>query len=301
MHAERETSRRTFLSRVAQAGVGFGLGTAALPASAAAARAADRLVIDGMMHLEVWAGNRIVATHWEGIVEEILEHYAAAGIDKGVILTCWTPSRESNDRTLAAYEKYPDRFIPFGHIRPEDPDWEAELRRVSQPPWKGLKLHQAELSLGAEGLKETTRAVIRKAADWGNRVVKIHLVDYALVDELTRELADVIWILPHMGCYGRWEEMRRYCELARNRKDVFLDTSAVAAYWDFGKALEWAGADKLTFASDGFMFSPIVEKAKIESLRLPGPYRTPRITEEQLDMILGGNMAKILGIEQQGG
>ena len=35
----------------------------------------------------------------------------STGIDRGVIMTVWTPSRESNDRTLSAYEKYPERFI----------------------------------------------------------------------------------------------------------------------------------------------------------------------------------------------
>ncbi len=52
------------------------------------------IVIDGMMHLEV-NGNT-----WEGLVDEVIEYYDCVGIDKGVVLTTWMPSRESNDRTL---------------------------------------------------------------------------------------------------------------------------------------------------------------------------------------------------------
>lgn len=89
--------------------------------------------------------------------------------------------------------------------------------------------------------------------------------------------------------------MEEYCRLARNRKNVYLDTSGVAPYYRFGQAVQWAGVDRITFASDGFMYIPLVEKAKIEALRLPGPYRTPRLTEEEMAMLLGGTMRRLLG------
>lgn len=248
-----------------------------------------RRVIDGMMHLEA------NGQYWDGLVEEVIEYYDVAGIDQGVILTTWTPSRESNDRTLAAYKKYPKRFIPFGHVRLDDSDWESELKRVSEPPWKGLKLHQNELKAGI-GSKEGARKVIKKAAEFGIRIVKIHFVDYEAVEELTREISEVTWILPHMGCYGRMKDMQKYCELAKNRANVYLDTCAIGEYYEMGKGIEWAGADKITFATDGHLYSPLVEKAKMETLQLPTPYRTARLTDDQMDKIMGGNMAKLLGI-----
>src|SRR5438067_10211649 len=75
------------------------------------------MIIDGMMHLEA------NGQYWDGLIEEVIEHYDAAGIDKGVVLATWMPSRESNDRTRAACRQYPDRFLPFGHVRPVD-EWE---------------------------------------------------------------------------------------------------------------------------------------------------------------------------------
>jgi predicted dehydrogenase len=239
MAKQKTGSRRDFLSHGVQAGAVLGAAVAASPAwSAAPSQRSRPLVIDGMMHLEVYK-SRTEGYYWEGFLEEVLEHYEAAKIDKGVILTTWTPSRESNDRTLRAYEKYPDRFIPFGHVRPEDADWQRELKRVSEPPWKGLKLHEGEIERAGD-LRETTRTVTRKAAELGIRIFKIHLVNCDIIDELTRELSEVTWILPHMGCYGRWGDMQKYCELAKNRKNVYLDTSAVAHYWMFGKAFRWA-------------------------------------------------------------
>ena len=243
-----------------------------------------------MMHLEV------VGDFWDGLLEEVLEHYDAAGIDKGVVLNTWMPSRESNDRTRDACSRYPDRFIPFGHVRPID-EWQDELKRITQElGWIGLKLHQGELRHGGPDMKATTRAITERAAELGIRLVKIHLDDYETLDELSRDLPQLTWILPHMGCYFKGREMQRWCEFARSRANVYLDTSAADRYVDLDRALEWAGADKITFASDGFLFSPLVEKAKIDTLRLPTPHRTPRLTDEQYAMIMGGTMARLLGL-----
>jgi predicted TIM-barrel fold metal-dependent hydrolase len=248
------------------------------------------MIIDGMMHLEV------VGTYWDGLWEEVLEHYDAAGIDKGVVLATWMDSRQSNDLTRAACRRYPDRFLPFGHVRPVD-DWGGELRRITQEfGWTGLKLHQGELRHGGPDVKATTEAIVRRAAGLGVRLVKIHLDDYEAVDALTREIPEVTWILPHMGCYFKGREMQRWCELARARANVYLDTSATDRYHDLDRAVGWAGADKITFASDGHLFSPLVEKAKIDTLRLPTPHRTPRLTDEEYALIMGGTMARLLGL-----
>jgi predicted TIM-barrel fold metal-dependent hydrolase len=247
------------------------------------------MIIDGMMHLEV------VGAYWDGLFEEVLEHYDAAGIDKGVVLTTWMDSRESNDITRAACRKYPDRFVPFGHVRPVD-DWQSELKRITQEfGWTGLKLHEGELRHGGPDILATTRTVVQAAAAQGIRLIKIHLVNYEAVDALTQEMPELTWILPHLGCRGQWRDMQKYCELARQRPQVYLDTCAVDPYYMFGKAVQWAGAEKLTFATDGHMFCPLVEKAKIDALRLPTPYRTPRLTDEEYAKIMGGTMARLLG------
>ena len=87
--------------------------------------------------------------------------------------------------------------------------------------------------------------------------------------------------------------MRRYCEFARSRPNVYLDTSAVWAYHQFGRAIRWAGEDKLTVVSDGFFFSPAVEKAKIDTLLSPTPYRT-HLSRREYEGIMGGTMARLL-------
>ena len=248
------------------------------------------MIIDGMMHLEV------VGEHWEGLIDEVIEHYDAAGIDKGVAMATWMDSRQSNDLTREACRRHPDRFLPFGHVRPVD-DWEDELKRITQElGWTGLKLHQGELKHGGPDMRATTRAITERAAELGIRLIKIHLDDYEGLDALSSELPQLTWILPHMGCYFKAKEMERWCGLARARENVYLDTSTVDRYYLLGRAVEWAGAEKITFASDGFLFSPLVEKAKVDTLRLPTPYRTPRLTDAEYALIMGGTMARLMGL-----
>jgi len=285
-------TRRNFLKEVATTAAAAASATTALASSAPSG--AKTPVIDGMMHLEVYKSDD-KAYYWDGLIDDILEHYEKAGVDQGVILTTWTPTRESNDRTLKAYEKHPDRFIPFGHVRPEDAEWRQELKRIAEPPWKGLKLHEGELRRSGGDLRQVTRNIVKHAADSGIHLLKIHLEVYPIIDELTREFRDIIWILPHMGCYRRPQDMEKYCRLARNRENVYLDTAGVATYYQLGKAILWAGVENITFASDGFMYSPLVEISKIKTLQLPTPYRTPRLSDQQIAMVLGGNMAGLLG------
>ncbi len=248
------------------------------------------MIIDGMMHLEV------NGAFWDGLIDEVIRHYDAAGIDRGVVMATWTPSRESNDRTLAACRRHPDRFVPFGHVRPID-DWENELVRITQEfGWTGLKLHQGELREHTAGSLAAARLIVEKAALLGIRLVKIHLEDYEAVSQLTGDMPEVTWIIPHMGCYTRPAEMQRYCDLARERPNVYLDTSGLASYYDLGRGIQWAGAEKVTFATDGYLYSVLVERAKIDTLRLPTPFRTPLLTDAEYGLIMGGTMRRLLGL-----
>jgi predicted TIM-barrel fold metal-dependent hydrolase len=118
-----------------------------------------------------------------------------------------TPSRESNDRTLAACRKYPDRFIPFGHLSTEDDYWEAELERIGELGWKGIKLHQSEISRGPD-LEEKTRLVVEKASKSGIRVVLFHLEALDMIGRLADGFPNTTCIIPHMGSSEELDEMK---------------------------------------------------------------------------------------------
>lgn len=282
--AKSRISRRRFL-----AGTTLGAASAASLGCAAPRSRALGPVIDVHMHFEAYG------EYWEGMEDEIIEHYDYAGVDRGVVFTCWTPTRESNDRTLAGCRRHPDRFIPFAHIRTQDPEWREELKRTGGMGWQGIKLHQNEIARGPE-LKDKTREVVEACLGNGIRIILIHLEDYEIMEELTRDLTEAIWVVPHMGYDRRPGHMESFCRLAGERANVYLDTSAGAEYYKYGQGIEWAGVEKVLFGSDGFWCSPAVERAKIDTLRLPTPFRTPRLTEEQVALILGGNLARLLNL-----
>jgi|GEM_PF-1454582 len=298
----KKSSRRVFLRKSAGLTAGAGMGLFAMPGCVSSGNKSEKktektkreLVIDSMMHLEVYKNDNY-GEYWPGMEEEILQYYDAAGIDKGVILTTWTPSRESNDRTLRVYNKYPDRFIPFGHVRPVDKDWENELKRISKPPWKGLKLHEGELKVGGK-LRENTLMILTKVAEYGIPVVKIHLQKWPIVQEIVKIFKEITFIFPHMGAYNDPESthVKDFCELAREKENVYLDTAGFANYWEFPEWFHLAGIENICFASDGFYLSPLVEIAKVRTVGMPTPTRKNRLNKEQLDKILGGNIIRIL-------
>lgn len=298
MKTIKKSTRRNFLQKSAGMATIAGMGLYSVNASSktnGARTSGKPLVIDSMMHLEVYVNDNY-GRYWSGMEEQILQYYDTAGIDKGVILTTWTSSRESNDRTQRAYEKYPDRFIPFGHVRPVDSDWENELKRISKPPWKGLKLHEGELRAGGRDLRETTKMILGKTAEYGIPVVKIHLQKWPVVQEIVDEFKDITFIFPHMGAYNdpASTHVKEFCELARDRENVFLDTSGFSNYWEFPEWFHLAGTENICFASDGFYLSPLVEKAKVVTTGMPTPSGKNRLDDNELSKILGGNIARIL-------
>jgi hypothetical protein len=193
------------------------------------------------------------------------------------------PSRKSNDITLKAYNKYPDRFIPFGHVRPVDREMQSELMRIGkESKWKGLKLHQGEFPLAID---ELLWPILEMAQESGIRICIFHCAKFRIADEISMDFPKITFIFTHLGRSPNYSMLSDYCAIAKQRENVYLDTSVQDHYEVLSEAVKMAGADKLTFGSDGCVHSPLVELTKIKTLKLPK-------TEE--DLILGGNISRIL-------
>lgn len=239
------------------------------------------MIIDDIMHVDYWQESG--GEYHEGRAKEIIQMMDDAGINKAVICTTWMPSRKSNNITLEVYQKYPNRFIPFGHVRPVDCEAENELKRIGKElRWKGLKLHQGEFPFP---MMESLKSIIKKAEELEIRICLLHCENLKIVNELTQQFPNVTFILAHLGCYSNIGLLDEFCSLARKRDNIYLDTSAVHQYYKIGDAVKMAGANKITFGSDGCVFSPLVELTKIKALKL---------SKEQEELILGKNISRIL-------
>lgn len=248
------------------------------------------MIIDDLMHIDHWRWQDETGEYHEGREEEIIGMMDDAGVDKAIVLTTWMASRKSNDITHNACRKYPERFIPFGHVRPIDLDWEEELHRIGRDlGWKGLKLHQGEFPLPID---EPLWPVVRTAEAAGFRVIIFHCEIYRVAERISREFPQLTFIFPHLGCFRNRALLPDYCKLARERANVYLDTSALQQEEMIGEAVKLAGAEKLTWGSDGCVHRPVVEIAKIRVQKLP---------KHEEDLILGGNISRVLGLSETRG
>jgi len=245
------------------------------------------MIIDDLMHIDHWRWYDHVGEYAEGQEKKILAMMDDAGVDKAVVLTTWMDSRRSNDITCKAAKEYPDRFIPFGHVRPTDLYWPGELERIGREfGWKGLKIHQGEFPLP---IMEPLLIVLSKAREVGIKIVTFHCEMIEVAEKVATEFPELTFIFPHLGCTsGGRPRLPAYCKLARERKNVYLDTSAIQNEEMLGEAVTLAGAANLTWGSDGCVHRPLVELTKIKVQKLP---------KSDEDLILGGNIARVLGLK----
>lgn len=243
------------------------------------------MIIDDLMHIDHWRWQDDTGEYTDGQEKKVIEMMDDAEVDKAIAVATWMDSRRSNDIIETVTKRYPDRFIPFGHVRSTDLYWPAELERVSRElGWKGLKIHQGEFP---QPLVEPLLIMLKKVREVGIGVVIFHCEKFDVAERIATEFPQITFIFPHLGCFKDRARLPAYCQLARERKNVYLDTSAMQNEEMIGEAIALAGAANITWGSDGCVHRPLVELAKIKVQKLP------KVDEE---MILGGNIARILNL-----
>ncbi len=248
--------------------------------------------------------------------ERLVEFMDGAGIDVGVVLPI--APYVSNDYVYRVVSYEPKRLVGFASVVPNPADVAVgELRRaVEDLGLRGLKLHP-----GMQGFcvrHPHVVRVVRFAGELGVPVV-VHamlgdlstlyfksgehslpspdrLEDYELLPVLATETTIVY---AHMGgLFG----FREFMAIAAGHPNVFLDTSysLVTIVEEIGAErfsvyVRHLGADKLVFGSDdipGFTPEWLSAKRQIEIIR-----GLPNLSEEEKELILSGNAARLIGLE----
>jgi predicted TIM-barrel fold metal-dependent hydrolase len=251
----------------------------ALGAAAARSAAAAPPVIDCHAHAGTAQGLQAPWTTFAD-PEEILRRAAEAGIAKTVIFPISSDNFEHSNREIASIcARYPNRFIGWakhdpvkekGRIRP------MLLREVREMGLRGLKLHV-----------HPTPEVLDTVAELRIPIL-YHPGRVAQLDEVARDYPAIDFILAHLGSdlSQNWREHAAGIETARRRPNVYLDTGAVVLTRYIERAVQEVGAEKIVFGSDEPEVDCRLELYKIKVLGLP---------REQERMILGGNIARLLG------
>ena len=109
-----------------------------------------------------------------------------------------------------------------------------------------------------------------------------------MIGALAERHPEVLMIIGHMGGTAWLEAV----EMAKKHKNIYLDTTDVLnEVTIIPTAVEIAGSNKIIWGSDAPVLNSAVELAKIKTADLYG-----NVTEKDKELILGGNMARILNI-----
>ncbi|MCD6334881.1 MAG: amidohydrolase family protein [Candidatus Latescibacteria bacterium] len=207
-----------------------------------------------------------------------------AGIDRSVVFAICLPARESNEMVHREVQKFPDRLIGFAHALPayEHPVTEEIRRAVEEHGFRGIKIHAGECSLEFVDIGPVIETAIALDVpclfDCANH--------YPAMERIVCRYPEARIIVAHLGSPAANEGiMDQFIRLAKEKANLYLDTSYIRTPWKIGEAVREAGAHKILFGSDGPLIHPRIELTKIEVLKL---------AEKDRQNVLWKNAARLL-------
>ena len=250
-------------------------------------------VIDHHAHINLNYGHR----HRTG-AEEVLRGMDEAGVDRSILIDLSAlyggDYRPGNAEAAEIAARRPDRFMCFAYLHPPLHGVEACLRHVDEALARmghlGLKLHPVSDCHPANS-REYVYPIMEKCRE--HKVpIFIHAghAPYSgpiLFAGLARDFPDVDIILGHIG-HAMFADA---CYVARKHPNIWIDTSMNHG-GPLRNALAAVGPGRLLYGSDNPTSHPIACKTLIESLD---------IAREEKDLILGGNIRRLLGLDKKEG
>jgi uncharacterized protein len=184
-------------------------------------------------------------------VEDLLGDLDEYHVDGAVIFPFDDPEqgvdfRAPNDLIWAAYERAPERFVPFMRLNPTGP-WEAEYQRCLDRGHRGIKLHPR-----AQGFLVDSPAALelfaRAASDGLPVLIHTGYGMSAVSDDLAaiaKALPDLLLILGH----STFIDMPRAVDVLAPYPNVYFETSVVRAY-DLFAVLDVIDPVRVLYGSD---------------------------------------------------
>ena len=248
----------------------------------------------------------------DGTQEGLLRSMAGAGVDRSVVLPVATAPRQVehiNDSSAKINERS-GALLSFGCMHPDFQGWREELARVKALGLKGIKLHP--VYQGADFDDPRFLRILDRAGELG-LLVTTHAGDDIgfpgavhcspeMVRRAVEQVGPVKLILAHMGGWRNWGRVLEQLP----GLPVYLDTSfstgrmtPIDGHYSpqelelldeaqFMELVRAFGPDRVLFGSDSPWSS---QKESVDWLRaLP-------LAEEEKAAILGGNAARLLGLE----
>lgn len=253
----------------------------------------DKLAQKAMPMLALRSGN--CAPAFDGTAAELKKSVLSAGASKAAVLNIATNAHQQtkvNDFAISLLGD--DILIPFGSVHFDSPDALDELQRLHDAGIKGIKLHPDYQGFFADD--EKMFPIYKKIGEL-NMITVFHAgVDIGVPDpvhctpDMLKKILPYFGSAPvvaaHMGGFLLWREAAEKL----GNTGIYIDTAfsacSVPPAWA-KESVESFGADHVLFGSDNPWSSTEREIGYIRSLGL---------SEQETELILGGNAERLLGL-----
>lgn len=248
----------------------------------------DVLIIDAHVHLGPYDRFRIPYNDAHGMIVSM----DRIGIDKACIFSivaCDADYRRGNDMVAEAVGLYPDRFLGFATIDPNDPERVVEeLERCARAfPLYGIKFHPGLHAYPAEG--PHYRSAIEYANERGLVLLSHSWSSPRVLASLAECYPRAKFIQAHVAAAWDPRVDSEWFHVARDQPNVWLDLcSSVAYFGALEAAVDRYGSEKLLFASDFPFMDAAYQLGRVVYANIPF---------EDKVKILGETMKGVLGLE----
>ena len=226
-----------------------------------------------------------------GPASNLIKSMDGAGVDMACIFS-------DNEFVEETVKQYPNRFIPYVYFDPryEETDLEKIDLYVKEKGWKGIKVgHQFPVARYMYPMME-------KAEEYGALVV-IHSdqtpKDHPyIIGDIANSFPKVNTVIFHMGAGVILDAELVSIKVAEKNTNVYLETSYSHPY-AIKKSVETLGSDRVMFGSDasnGGYGLHYDNPADYIDIHLDA-VRLCNLSKQQEEMVLGGTIAKILGVK----
>lgn len=238
-------------------------------------------IIDAHNHAGIRQGARQTG-------KELVAKLDSVGVNKAVIFP-FVEGSFSNDVINEYVKEFPDRLIPFCNVNPWDKkDAIDEMRRcVNELNFKGLKLHPT-----LQGYHLSDNKLVDPIFETAQEF-NIPIISHGASDlynsplefaEMARRFPKVPLLMAHCGFFWSVDQA---VDLAKEIPNLYLEVSRVPIF-EISEAVRELGPMQVVWGTDSPFVDYEWEFKKME-----------RVTDskEAYELIVGGNIARILGIE----
>lgn len=225
-----------------------------------------------------WAGFGINA-------DELISKMDEYEIEKTVLCSA---DENTNENTLDAFNRYPDRFLPLVYLNPFDGKKALDSMQhyVKDCGFSGVKLNPLKQAYVADA--EIVDPIMDMAEDF-NLPVFIHSghPPYSLpwsIALLAERHPNVKTVMIHMG-HGHGVYIDAALKMARRHPNIILEMSGMPMSIKIKEAYDTVGHDRIMFGTDMPFHHPSVEIQKV---------LTSGASEKELEDIFYNNAAKLM-------